>query len=211
MLTAGLLLGLCAIAPLVPWTIRNWRTFHVFQPLAPRYANDPGEFVPAGFNRWVKTWIVDYVSVEDIYWRVPGEDISIGDLPERAFDSRVSYDRTESIFDEYSQQLYLDPELDGEFENLALQRMSHNPFRYYVWLPTLRMADMWLRPRTEILPVESRWWDFRKHRGQSFFALTMGCGESGLCWYWPFVDGRVGTSGQPELRLSASCCFARYS
>ena len=171
-LAAGLLLSLCAALPLVPWTIRNWRTFHVFQPLAPRYANDPGEFVPSGFNRWVRTWIVDYVSVEDIYWHVPGEDISIGDLPERAFDSRISYDRTEAIFDEYSQQLYLDPELDGQFENLALQRMSHNPFRYYVWLPTLRMTDMWLRPRTEILPVESRWWDFAKHWGQSLFAVT---------------------------------------
>jgi hypothetical protein len=168
---AGLLFSLCALAPLVPWTIRNWRTFHVIQPLAPRYANDPGEFVPSGFNRWMRTWIVDYVSVEDIYWHVPGEDISIGDLPQRAFDSRLAYERTEDIFDEYSQQLNVDADLDRDFENLALQRMSHNPFRYYVWLPVLRMADMWLRPRTEMLPVESRWWDFTKHRGQSFFAL----------------------------------------
>ena len=30
----------------VPWTIRNWHTFHVFQPLAPRYATDPGETIP---------------------------------------------------------------------------------------------------------------------------------------------------------------------
>ena len=31
-LTAALL----SILPFIPWTIRNWRTFHVFQPLAPR-------------------------------------------------------------------------------------------------------------------------------------------------------------------------------
>jgi hypothetical protein len=170
--TAGLLFAFISLAPLLPWTIRNWRTFHVVQPLAPRYANDPGEFVPSGFNHWVRTWIVDYVSVEDIYWHVPGEDISLGDLPERAFDSRIAYERTESVFDEYSQQLSIDPDLDHDFENLALQRMAHNPLRYYVWLPTLRMADIWLRPRTEILPVESRWWDFSKHRGQSIFAVT---------------------------------------
>ncbi len=32
-----------SILPFIPWTIRNWSTFHVFQPLAPRYATDPGE------------------------------------------------------------------------------------------------------------------------------------------------------------------------
>src|ERR1700752_5237347 len=31
---------------LVPWTIRNRRGFHVFQPLAPAHAAMPGEFVP---------------------------------------------------------------------------------------------------------------------------------------------------------------------
>src|ERR1043166_7926150 len=31
---------------LVPWTIRNWRIFHLFQPLAPAHAEMPGEFVP---------------------------------------------------------------------------------------------------------------------------------------------------------------------
>ena len=128
----------------------------------------------------MRTWIVDYVSVEDIYWHVPGEDISIGDLPERAFDSRLAYERTEAIFDEYSQQLSVDADLDRDFENLALRRMSHNPFRYYAWLPALRMADMWLRPRTEILPVESRWWDFSKHRGQSFFAADLGRYQPGI-------------------------------
>lgn len=194
---AGLLFFFCAFAPLVPWTIRNWKTFHLIQPLAPRYANDPGEFVPSGFNHWVRTWIVDYVSVEDIYWHVPGEDISIGDLPERAFDSRLAYDRTEAVFDEYSQQLSVDADLDLDFENLALRRMSHNPFRYYAWLPALRMADMWLRPRTEILPVESRWWDFSKHREQSFFALIWACINAAylvLAWRG-WSRGKFGVAG----------------
>ena len=35
-----------------------------------------------------------------------------------------------------------------------------HPFRLYVWLPTLRSLDMWLRPRTEMLPVNSRWWEY---------------------------------------------------
>ena len=56
---AGILVAVGAIAPLVPWTMRNLHTLHRFQPLAPRYANDSDEFVMAGFNRWVKTWIAD--------------------------------------------------------------------------------------------------------------------------------------------------------
>src|SRR5258708_6347503 len=67
---AGMLLATTSLVPLVPWTNRNWRTLHAFQPLVPRYGNDPGEFVPHGFNHWVKTWLADYFAVEDAYWSV---------------------------------------------------------------------------------------------------------------------------------------------
>ncbi len=168
---AGILLLVTSLAPLVPWTLRNWRTFHVIQPLAPRYANDPGEFVPYGFNHWVKTWLVDFVSVEEIYWPVSGKSLDFDLLPERAFDSYEEYDRTNDMVVEYNQEFDLEPDLDAQFDQLARERVSHNPFRYYVWLPFLRIADMWLRPRTELLPVETRWWEFSNHPGESAFAL----------------------------------------
>lgn len=168
---AGILFLFASLAPLVPWTIRNWREFHVFQPLAPRYANDPDEFVPRGFNRWVKTWMADYVSVQDVYWNVNGEAIDFSTLPERAFDSRREYERTATLIDLYNKTVHIDPDLDWQFELLARERMTHNPFRYYVWLPFLRIADMWLRPRTEMLPIEARWWEFSEHPGESAFAL----------------------------------------
>src|SRR5258708_3564663 len=50
--------AVCVVLPLAPWAVRNWRTFHVLQPLAPRYATDPGEFVPLGFQRWYRTWAI---------------------------------------------------------------------------------------------------------------------------------------------------------
>jgi 4-amino-4-deoxy-L-arabinose transferase-like glycosyltransferase len=170
-LVAGILLLTFSVAPLLPWTIRNWWTFRMFQPLSPRYANDPGEFVPMGFNRWVKTWIADYVSVEEVYWHVSGEPLDIDNLPERAFDSKREYDETDELISDYNQQLYMDEELDKRFEALAQERITDNPFRYAVWLPFLRITDMWLRPRTELFPVNARWWEFSGHRGESSFAL----------------------------------------
>ena len=168
---AGVLLAATSLGPLAPWAFRNWRVFHVWQPLASRYANDPGEFVPRGFNHWVKTWMVDYVSVEEVYWRVSGEPLNPQDLPERAFDSRPEYDRTLELISRYNQQLYIDPQMDAEFEEIARLRVEHNPLRYTIWLPFLRTADMWLRPRTELLDIETRWWEFSRHEAESRFAL----------------------------------------
>ncbi|HET9182499.1 MAG TPA: glycosyltransferase family 39 protein [Candidatus Angelobacter sp.] len=168
---AGLLFVMVSLAPLVPWTIRNWRTFHVFQPLAPRFANDPGEFVPHGFNRWVKTWLADFASVDDVFWKVNGEPINFHVLPERAFDSRREYDRTRELINQYNRKLQIDPALDQQFGSLAQERIFHNPFRYLAWMPFLRITDMWLRPRTEMLPVDTYWWRFSEHEEESFFAL----------------------------------------
>jgi 4-amino-4-deoxy-L-arabinose transferase-like glycosyltransferase len=166
------LLILASLGPLLPWAARNWHVFRVFQPLAARYANDPGEFVPQGFNRWVKTWVVDYVSTEEVYWRVPGEALDIDNLPVRAFDSRQQYDQTDELIADYNANAEIDSEMDPRFEALATERISGHPFRYYVWLPALRAADMWLRPRTEILGPDSRWWEFSEHWGQSLFAVS---------------------------------------
>jgi muconolactone delta-isomerase len=168
---AGILLAIASLGPLVPWTVRNWRVFHVWQPLASRYANDPSEFLPRGFNHWVKTWMVDYVSVEEVYWKVSGEPIDPQQLPARAFDTRPEYEKTLAVIARYNQQLYIDPQMDAEFEEIARLREEHNPLRYVLWLPFLRTTDMWLRPRTELLDVETRWWEFSRHERESWFAL----------------------------------------
>jgi 4-amino-4-deoxy-L-arabinose transferase-like glycosyltransferase len=157
---AGLLVAISALLPLVPWTLRNLRTFHEFQPLAPRYANDENAFVPLGFERWMRTWIADYASTEEVYWSVPGSTIDSENLPSRAFDSQEQRSETEQVLSDYNQALHITPELDSRFAALAAERIHHAPFRYYVWLPALRIADMWARPRTEILPCNTRWWEF---------------------------------------------------
>ena len=98
------LAALCVVLPLVPWTVRNWRTFHVVQPLAPRYATDPGEMVPLGFQRWYRTWAIDFASTEEVYWNYDSAPVDIGDLPARAFDSDDQYARTAAILNEYNRE-----------------------------------------------------------------------------------------------------------
>ena len=174
LLRPGLIVGIIALAPLVLWTLRNLHTLHQFQPLAPRYANQENEFVPMGFNRWVKTWIVDYVSVEEIYWAVPGQAIDAGTLPNRAFDSAEQRQQTEQLIADYNRLLHISPDLDARFASLASQRIHDRPLRYYLWLPMTRIADMWLRPRTELLPSDTRWWEFNDDPKWSALAVALG-------------------------------------
>src|SRR5262249_19858214 len=44
LLISGCLFSLGFVLILTPWTVRNWRLFHVFQPLAPTHGESPGEF-----------------------------------------------------------------------------------------------------------------------------------------------------------------------
>jgi len=165
----AILAGVLSVLPFIPWTMRNYRVFHVFEPLAPRSAMDPGEFDYLGFNRWVKTWCVDLVSTSEVYWNGNSDKIDIKNLPQRAFDSSEQYEQTKQLLDDYNQTTTLSPEIDARFEELAQQRIHGHTFRYYVALPILRLLDMWLRPRTETLWIEMRWWDHFHHPEESDF------------------------------------------
>jgi 4-amino-4-deoxy-L-arabinose transferase-like glycosyltransferase len=171
---AAILVAALALAPLVPWTIRNLRTLHHFQPLAPRYANRSDELALRGFNLWVKTWIVDYASVEEIYWAVPGDKLDAAKLPNRTFDSPQQHDTTLALIADYNQSQEMTPALDARFSELAAERIRSHPLRYYLVLPTLRVADMWLRPRTELLPPDVRWWEFNDDPKGSVMAVGFG-------------------------------------
>jgi hypothetical protein len=225
-----MIVAVFALAPLAPWTIRNFRTLHHFQPLAPRYANAADELAPRGFNRWVKTWIIDYASVEEIYWNVPGDKIDVEKLPSRAIESAAERETTLALIADYNQSQDLTPALDARFGQVAADRIRAHRMRYYVVLPVLRIADMWLRPRTEILPPDVRWWEFNddtKHSvlavgfgvlnlayvGAALLALIPGASRRPPTIRWlgllvSFVLLRsafLGTLGNPEPRYTLEC------
>lgn len=175
-LRATLLCALLITLPFIPWTIRNYRVFHVFQPLAPRYATDPGEDPLPGYVHWTKTWLAEYVSSPEVYWKGDDIPIDIHLLPSRAFDSAEEYRQTDKLISDYNDVCTITPALDARFAALAQQRISRHPFRYFVALPLARVADMGLRPRTEFLwdALPIRWWEWRQHPGGSLIAFSYG-------------------------------------
>jgi 4-amino-4-deoxy-L-arabinose transferase-like glycosyltransferase len=197
--SAAVLIAIGAFAPLVPWTLRNLHTLHRFEPLAPRYANDADELVMTGFNRWVKTWMEDFVSVQEIYWNVPGSNIDFTRLPNRAFDSPQQRDDTRELFDDYNATHDVTPELDARFAALAAERIRRAPLKYYLWLPVVRIADMWLRPRTELFPSDPRWWEFNDDR--VWLSVSIGFGIINLLYVVMAVSGLMRCRHVPWIGL----------
>jgi hypothetical protein len=220
----GLVCVLLALVPFAGWTARNWRAFHVIEPLAPRYATDPGESSNPGWQRWVKTWCLDFVSTYDIYWNVPGNAFDLTKLPSRAFDSPAQYAETVELakaYDENGQDI--SPELDARFAKLAEERVRAHTLRFYLWLPLGRMADMWLRPRVENLPIDLDWWVYAHHNQETRIswayaglnALYLLLALAGLCLhpkFWPWMVAYMVmrslllmTIEGPEARYTLEC------
>jgi len=215
---------LLAAAPFAAWTVRNWSVFHVFQPLAPKSATDPGDRVDTGWERWMKTWCLDFVSTYNIAWNVPGDVFDVNLLPVRAFDSPDERREVAALAEAYNSNGYdLTPALDAAFARLAAQRIAAHPLRYYVELPLGRVADMWLRPRVENLPIDLDWWVYAHHHAETRFswfyvalnALYLSLGIAGLCLrpkLWPWMVAYIAlrsamllTINPPEARYTLEC------
>jgi 4-amino-4-deoxy-L-arabinose transferase-like glycosyltransferase len=181
--------AICVVLPLAPWAVRNWRTFHVVQPLAPRYATDPGEMVPLGFQRWYRTWAIDFASTEEVYWNYDSAAVEIGDLPARAFDNSEQYARTSAILSDYNLNFNATPALDARFEALAEERIHDDPLRYYIALPVARLVNMLFRPRAEMLEVPLEWWRWREHPQMTLLAAGLAMINLGY-----FILGGIGVN-----------------
>jgi hypothetical protein len=99
---SGSVFSFAFVLVLVPWTIRNWRVFHVFQPLAPAHAEMPGEFVPRGYNLWVRTWLNDDRYIGPFLWSLDSAAIDIDEAPPSAFDSADERNRVAALFEKYN-------------------------------------------------------------------------------------------------------------
>jgi hypothetical protein len=236
-LRLAVFVAVMAALPLVPWTLRNAHVFHLFQPLAPKEANNPGEFSPTGFHRWMRTWSIDYVNTGDVAWNQAGF-IDPADIPPRACSGTQECRETRSLIAEHNRLGDVTPALDLRFAALAAQRVREHPLDYYAVMPALRIADMWLRPRTELFDIDDDWWAFGDHPADSMLAILLGLVNLGYVALavWGFARKRVPLAGAllaymllrslviatmpnpeqrytiecfPMLILAAACVFAR--
>jgi hypothetical protein len=99
-LIAAFALALCLA--LVPWAVRNFRVFHVFQPLAAAHAEMPGEFVPHGYRSWLRTWVDDGRFIGPLIWSLNVSPIKMDDIPEYAFDSAEEKQRVAALLEKYN-------------------------------------------------------------------------------------------------------------
>jgi 4-amino-4-deoxy-L-arabinose transferase-like glycosyltransferase len=99
----GAVFSLAFALVLVPWTIRNYRVFHLFQPLAPAHAEMPGEFVPRGYLAWLRTWIDNGRYIGPVLWSLDEAPIKLSEIPESAFDSADEEQRVAALLAKYNQ------------------------------------------------------------------------------------------------------------
>jgi predicted acyltransferase/4-amino-4-deoxy-L-arabinose transferase-like glycosyltransferase len=116
----GGVFSLTFIAVLTPWTIRNERLFGVFQPLAPAHAEMPGEFVPHGYDRWLRTWVDDSRFIEPMLWNLDEKPILMSAIPERDFDSPEERTRVAALLDQYNHP----PGFENQYESAATEDES---------------------------------------------------------------------------------------
>jgi hypothetical protein len=215
---------LLAVMPFAGWTWRNWKTFNVLEPLAPRYATDPGEPSQAGWVSWVKSWCLDFVSTYQVYWNVPGDTLDLSKLPKRALDTPEQLEQTAGIANDYNNGgNVLTPEIDARFAKLAQERFRAHPFKRRVLLPVARMLDMWVRPRVENLPIDLDWWVYSHHNAETRFSwfyvglnaayLLLGFGGLSVrprMWKWMLAyivlrSMLLLTVEAPEARYTLEC------
>ena len=98
----GAVFSLAFILVLAPWTIRNARVFHRFQPLAPAHGEMPDEFVPRGYYLWLRSWLDDERYVAPFLWSLDTDPINMDDVPPHAFDSKDEENRVEALLEKYN-------------------------------------------------------------------------------------------------------------
>ncbi|HKV33680.1 MAG TPA: glycosyltransferase family 39 protein [Pyrinomonadaceae bacterium] len=194
---------------LVPWTIRNYRVFHLFQPLAPTHGEMPGEFVPRGYLLWLRTWLDDSRYISPVLWAEDTRPIPITAFPASAFDSDEERARVAALLDKYNSgssvssessvaeedtededededeveesDVEMTPEIDAGFAQLGQERRARSPFRYYVVLPLKRAKTLWCDTHSQYYPFDNIYF-LRVFAALTALYSLLGVVGAGLLW-----------------------------
>jgi hypothetical protein len=116
-LVAVFIAAFCAV--LAPWTIRNSHVFDIFQPLAPRYARMPGEFVPSGYFSWLRTWMQDQRYIGPALLKLDQAPIDVDEFPDEAFDSLEEKKQVAALLEIYNYPAGAIPEQTASSDSRA--------------------------------------------------------------------------------------------
>jgi hypothetical protein len=158
LLLAAAWLGAGLLLALAPWAARNALTLGRIQFLAPYYAQSEGDFMPAGFYAWTRTWMTSENDNYLVPWKLGKAPIPIDTLPNSAFDSPAERTRVAALLDQYNATLRINPLLDHQFRMLARERTARHPLRTFVSVPVARILATWFRPRVELLRRSGDLW-----------------------------------------------------
>jgi hypothetical protein len=152
------------LLPLLPWAARNAISLNKLQFLAPRYATFPGEYPPVGYYAWTGTWLERYRDVYFTVWKIGEERLDVNELPASAFDSPEEKTRVADLIAQYddSPELDISPEMDRQYAEIARERTRRHPLRTYLRVPFERALTIWFTPRTELLPIDGKFWPVRE-------------------------------------------------
>ena len=189
---AGALAAVGFVLPVIPWTARNAISLHEFQPLAPRYAQSPGETVPKGLYAWTNTWLVRYRDVDPVIWTVGDQPVTLAIFPPSAFDTEDELTRVSALVDQYNKTCCnFAPDWNAQFAELARERTARHPLRTYLTVPFQRALTMWFTPRVEmmgytgdLLPLRKNYEDDRED-----FLVTVLLGAIGIIYVALAVGG----------------------
>jgi hypothetical protein len=154
--TAWMAAGL--LAALTPWAARNARTLGRIEFLAPGYAQSAGDYMPRGFYAWTRTWMVRNRDAYTVTWALGKKPISMGAIPDVAFDSAAERARVADLLASYNSDLKMTPALDRKFEALARERSTAHPIRTFALIRFERAFATWFTPRVDVLRYSGKLW-----------------------------------------------------
>ncbi len=164
--------ALCVVLPLIPWSARNWRTFHRLPATCPTLCDRPWRADSARLPTLVPHLGCRLCVNRRGLLELRRHAIAMSDLPARAFDSPEQRAATEQLLADYNATTSPTAALDARFAAIAQQSKQHSLVRYYVFLPAARLANMLLRPRTELTGIQLAWWRWHDSPAQTLFATA---------------------------------------
>ncbi len=134
--------GAVILAMCAPWSA--FVSAQTGQPTFMSRAQMIAASVESGFALWVTSISVDPQQYARLMFGFRHGAVDPAYLPSTVFKSAEEESTVRALFETVRQAGHLAPEIDRKFAELASDRISSSPIRYYFWLPIERSLWLWV-------------------------------------------------------------------